>query len=308
MKVFTRKRNFIFTLMTCSVVLNAQQHIPLYTGEIPNSKPCKLVESSATTVRAADSVMVERVSHVTDPQLIAFFPKADKANGTSVIICPGGAYKILAINIEGYDVAKRLTEAGITAFVLKYRLPNDTSMINKSISPLQDAQRAVQLVKENAAKWKLDTSRVGIMGFSAGGHLASTAATHFDELIPNPQKINLIPSFLILAYPVISFEDSLTHLISRSRLLGSSVSPETIKFYSNDQQVSARTPKTFIVHAMDDKGVKIENSLYFIAALKRNKVPVEVFIYARGGHGFGILNKTSPVNWIDECLLWINKK
>ncbi|PBQ31346.1 alpha/beta hydrolase [Sphingobacteriaceae bacterium] len=300
------KNHLLISLMAFTTLFKAQEIIPLYSGEIPNSKPCNLVESSTTTLRASDSVMVERVSHVTKPELIAFFPPAGKANGTSVIICPGGAYKILAINIEGYDVAKKLNAAGITAFVLKYRLPSDTSMRDKSIGPLQDAQRAIQLVKENAEKWRLDSTRVGLMGFSAGGHLASTAATHFKEVIPNAQKINLIPSFLILAYPVISFEDSLTHLISRSRLLGPSQSPEAIHLYSNDKQVSSKTPKTFIVHAIDDKGVKVENSLYFIAALKKYKVPVEVFLYAKGGHGFGILNKTTPVNWIDDCIRWIN--
>lgn len=302
---FQFNKLFIILLIT-SMNLKAQQIISLYKGEIPNSKPNKLVESSATTLRIADSVMVERIAHVINPELIAFFPPKGKANGTSVIICPGGAYKILAINIEGYDVARKLNEGGITAFVLKYRLPSDTSMIDKTIGPLQDAQRAIQLVKENAKTWDLDSAKVGIMGFSAGGHLASTAATHFNEFIPNPSKLNLRPSFLILAYPVISFEDSLTHIVSRSRLLGQNISPEKIRLYSNDQQVTSKTPRTFIVHAIDDKGVKVENSLFFIAALRKNKVPVEVFLYAKGGHGFGILNKTSPVNWIDECISWIN--
>jgi acetyl esterase/lipase len=191
--------------------------------------------------------------------------------------------------------------------VLKYRIPNEQTMINKEIGPVQDAQRAVQLVRENAAQWGIKKDRIGIMGFSAGGHLASTAGTHFQNTyIDNPKGTSLRPDFMILVYPVISFTDSIGHTGSRDNLLGKNPPPEKIKAYSNEQQVTPQTPPAFLVHAKDD-GVKVENSLVFADALKKAGVPVALYLYEKGGHGYGMYNKTSPVRWMDRVQQWMQQ-
>ena len=286
----------------------AQHIMPLYTGIIPDSKQSDIKEKEFTFIRPSDSIKIEGYLNVTNPTLTVFLPSVNKANGSAVIICPGGAYKVVIKGIEGENVAKKLNEAGIAAFVLKYRIPDDLTMVDKSIGPLQDAQRAMQLVRENAKKWHIDTSRIGIMGFSAGGHLASTVGTHFQKsYINNPKHTSLRPAFMILIYPVISFADSLTHSLTRSQLIGPDITPEKIKEYSNELQVTPQTPPTFISHAIDDTDVPVANSLYFIAALQQNHVPVEVFFYDKGGHGFFHVNPNG-VQWIDNCIKWLKKE
>jgi acetyl esterase/lipase len=194
---------------------------------------------------------------------------------------------------------------GIAAFVLKYRIPNDQIMINKEIGPVQDAQRALQVVRENARKWGIKKNKIGIMGFSAGGHLASTAGTHYQNTyIDNPKGTSLRPDFMILVYPVISFNDSIGHKGSYENLLGKNATPEKIREYSNETQVTPQTPPTFLVHAKDD-GVKVENSLVFAEALKKNGVPVDMYLYESGGHGYGMYNKSSPVLWMDLVQQWM---
>jgi acetyl esterase/lipase len=197
---------------------------------------------------------------------------------------------------------------GIAAFVLKYRIPDTATMINKETGPLQDAQRAIQLIRDNAKKWGINKNRVGIMGFSAGGHLASTAGTHFNNsYINNPKEINLRPDFMILVYPVISFTDSIGHSGSRDQLIGKNPSTEKIKEYSNELQVTKKTPPSFLVHAKDDDAVNVQNSLQFAAALTKNKVKNEVYLYEKGGHGFGMNNPTSEVKWMDKVEQWMKK-
>lgn len=276
----------------------AQTVIPLY-DEIPNSKPSVNKEKSETT----DGIL--RISHVSVPSLTMYTPPGI-ATGTAVIICPGGGYGILAASHEGSDVAKLFNEWGVTAFVLKYRLPDDSIMKDKSIGPLQDAQRAIQLVRQNAAKWNIDPHKIGIMGFSAGGHLAATASTHFNKpVIENANNISLRPDFSILAYPVISFTDSLSHIGSRNNLIGKNPSPEKIKEYSNELQVTAQTPPAFLVHASDDKGVKPENSISYYEALLKNNVRAELHLYQNGGHGFGLNNKTTNDKWTERLKNWM---
>jgi acetyl esterase/lipase len=278
----------------------AQTVIPLYNDSIPNSKPSVYEEKS----EVKDSILI--VTKVTRPTLTIYLPK-EKTTGAAVIICPGGGYSILAAGHEGADVAKRFTEMGVAAFVLKYRLPNDETMANKEIGPIQDAQQAIRVVRENAKKWHINKNDIGIMGFSAGGHLASTAGTHFHHAyIDNPENISLRPDFMILVYPVISFTDSIGHLGSAHNLLGQNPSPEKIKEYSNEQQVTAETPPTFLVHAKDDP-VKVENSLAFAAALRQNNVPVEMYLFEKGGHGYGMYNKTSDVRWMELVEQWMKK-
>ncbi len=278
----------------------AQQVFPLYPKGVPNSKTSEVKEERIT---GADGIL--RISKVTVPTLTMYPAAKEKATGTAVVIMPGGGYGILAASHEGSDVALRLNEMGITAFVLKYRLPSDDIMENKEIGPLQDAQRAIQMVRENAGKWKVKKDKIGIMGFSAGGHLASTTGTQFTkQTITNPKKTSFRPDFMVLGYPVISFTDSLTHGGSRNNLLGKTPSPEKIIEYSNELQVNANTPPTFLVHAKDDAAVKVGNTLQFEKALRQNNVPVEVYLYEKGGHGFGMKNKTSDVRWMDLLENW----
>jgi acetyl esterase/lipase len=285
-----------------TTVASAQTVIPLYKDSIPNSKPGPDEETSETK----DGRL--RISNVSRPTLTIFMPPKEKANGTAVIVCPGGGYSILSFSHEGTEVAKRLNDMGVTAFVLKYRLPSDKTMINKSIGPVQDAQQAIHLVRENAKEWGIDKNKVGIMGFSAGGHVASTAGTHFEHHYINvKKKENLRPDFMILAYPVISFADSLAHMGSRDNLIGKNPSPADIKEYSNELHVTKKTPPTYLVHAEDDHGVKVQNTLLFGEALQQNKVPFDFYLYEKGGHGFGMNNPTSNIKWMDLLQEWMTK-
>jgi len=279
--------------------LSAQLTIPLY-DKIPNSKPTINNETAETT----NGIL--RIKDVSIPTITMYKAGHPSAKRTAVIICPGGGYGILAASHEGSDVAQVFNSWGITAFVLKYRLPDDSIMINKETGPLQDAQRALQLVRQNAKQWDIDTGKIGIMGFSAGGHLAATVSTHFNkQVIDNPDNISVRPDFSLLIYPVISFTDSLTHMGSRNRLIGENPSTEKVKEYSNELLVNEQTPPAFLVHASDDKSVKQANSIQYYEALQRNKVPAELRLYQQGGHGFGMNNKTTSDNWMDRLKNWL---
>lgn len=291
---------FIILVLISNIVLYAQEVIPLYDKAIPNSKPVK--DEEVTEVQSAKRIIV---SKVTRPTLTAYIPAAN-ANGTAVIICPGGGYTRLAAGHEGVEVANALNEMGVAAFVLKYRIPNDSSMINKAIGPLQDAQRAIQLVRQRAKEWKINVNRVGIMGFSAGGHLASTAGTHFlKPVTENTNNTKIRPDFMVLLYPVISFSDTTAHIGSRNQLIGKSPTPAMIRQYSNELQVTPQTPPAFIVHAGDDNGVKVQNSIDFYMALQKNNIPAEMHIYPKGGHGFGMDNATTTDKWMDRLKNWL---
>jgi len=196
---------------------------------------------------------------------------------------------------------------GVAAFVLKYRLPNDQTQPDKTIAPLLDAQQALRLVREQAAKYNLNPERIGLMGFSAGGHLAATAGTHFAQPAgANPGPTSVRPAFIMLIYPVISFSDSLAHKGSRSNLLGDAPTPDQVRLYSNELQVTAQTPPTFLVHAEDDTVVPVQNSLVFYQALHRHNVPAEMHLYPKGGHGFGMNNKTTKDQWVERLQNWLD--
>ncbi len=290
---------FAFMYSLLSTQTFAQVVMPLY-DKIPNSKPSANNEKSVTN----DGILI--VSKVSVPTLTIYKPVKSSEKSAAVIICPGGGYGILAASHEGSHVAKAFNEWGITAFVLKYRLPDEAIMVDKTIGPLQDAQRAIQLVRQNAKEWNIDPAKIGIMGFSAGGHLASTASTHFEKpVIDNPKKISLRPDFSLLIYPVISFSDNLTHMGSRNNLIGQNPSAEKIKEYSNELQVKANTPPAFLVHAEDDGGVKVANSIQYYEALKRNNVKAEIRLYEKGGHGFGMNNKTTSDSWMERLKTWM---
>ncbi len=281
---------------------SAQTVIPLYQGKIPNSIDADNVERS-DTVKATGRITVRDVSA---PSLSVFLPPKEKATGTAVIICPGGGYGVLAIAHEGYDVARELNKIGVAAIVLKYRLPGNRIMVNKETGPLQDAQEAMSVVRKNASLWNIDVNKVGIMGFSAGGHLASTAGTHFNKPVRKElSNVNLRPDFMILVYPVISFSDTLGHRGSRNNLLGTTPSAEKKIQYSAELQVTTKTPPTFLVHAQDDKSVKVGNSIKLYEALTANNIPAEMHLYPKGGHGFGMVNPTSGDLWMGRLENWL---
>ncbi len=286
-----------------SVNLMAQQEILLYPDGTPGLKQdVKVVEGDPDP--KPDGML--RLRNVTSPSITFYKPK--KANGTAVIICPGGGYSILAINHEGHDIAKWFAQNGVTAFVLKYRLPQDELFENKSIRPLQDAQQAIRLVRIGSKKYGINPDKIGIMGFSAGGHLAATASTLFNTQVGEitDTKVSVRPDFTILGYPVISFSDKYGHSGSRQNLIGPDLKIADIEHFSNELQVTAQTPPAFLVHAFDDP-VRVENSLAYIQGLKDHGVSAEFHMYDRGGHGFGMTKKgRGPVeSWPQRLLDWM---
>ncbi|HEX6848526.1 MAG TPA: pectinesterase family protein [Chitinophagaceae bacterium] len=275
--------------------------IPLYKNDIPNNKVVIDKENSATRDN------VTRIAKVKNPTLTVFRP--DKPNGIAVIICPGGGYAILAIDKEGTRVGDEFNKWGVTAFVLKYRLPDDSINIDRSLAPLQDAQQAIRYIRNNAKEFGIDRNKIGIMGFSAGGHLASTAATHFNMKADpaNNDTVSVRPDFAILIYPVITFDSTFGHKGSRNNLVGANASKEKIDLYSNELQVTPGTPPSFLIHAGDDATVPVENSIRFYQACIKNKVPAEMHVYPKGGHGFGLYNKTTDDSWMERLRNWLSK-
>lgn len=291
---------FIFLLFVWVGKTTAQENILLYKGAIAGAKipPSDYTEE---TVTGTDGVT--RVSKVTSPSMSVFLPA--KPNGTAVIICPGGGYGILAIDKEGYSVAKKLNAIGVTAFVLKYRLPSDLIMYDKSMGPLQDALQAIFLVRKNANIWGIDTHKIGVMGFSAGGHLAASLSVHYNDMkVQNQEQISLRPDFSILIYPVISF-GAVGHAGSIKNLLGEKPTESQKHYFSNQNYVNAETPPAFLVHANNDATVPVRNSILYNEALTKFKVPAALHIYPAGGHGFGLANKTTKDDWFERLITWM---
>lgn len=291
---------FVFIMIQQISLAQVAEDLQLYQ-KIPGAKNSESYKET-TVLRANGTYLTSKVIR---PGLRYFAPKRDRKTNVAVIICPGGGYGSLAISHEGDDVAKKFAEIGVSAFVLKYRLPSDEIMEDKKIGPLQDAQQAIKYVREHAGKYGVDSNKIGIMGFSAGGHLASTASTHFERIaIENKNGTSLRPDFSILLYPVITFGEY-THKGSRKNLIGENPSQDLIDLYSNEKQVTAKTPITFIVHSNDDKAVPIENTLLYIQALNKAGVKNEAHIYAAGGHGYGLdSNKIKDV-WFDRLKNWM---
>lgn len=295
----------IFLLMSFNTLLKSQQVIPLYAGKIPNAKPCNETDHEFIDT-SWDKNGILTVDKITKPTLTIYEAPNEKRTSAAVVICPGGGYSILAAGHEGADVAKAFNNAGITAFVVRYRLPKDECMTNKSFVPLMDAQQALYIARKNAKQYGIDSNKIGIMGFSAGGHLASTVGTHFNQPVRKELAgANLRPDFMLLIYPVISFNDSIGHRGSRDNLIGKNPDKNLVHLFSNEEQVTAQTPPTFLVHASDDDGVNPENSIRFYEALLKNKVPAEMHLYEHGSHGFGLYNKTTEENWFQTCINWM---
>jgi acetyl esterase/lipase len=265
----------------------AQQVLPLYPDTIPGST-VKLSKEEA-------------------PTLTLYLPIKEKAKGTAVLIIPGGAYGFLAFEEEGIAIGKAFAEKGIAAFVLKYRLPKKETMRDKSYGPLMDAQQAMKVIRSNAVNWNLNPTKVGVIGYSAGGHLASTLGTHFSKsYIPNKDNIGLRPDFMILVYPVISMNDQLTHMGSKINLLGMEPSKEKVDLFSNELQVTKETPPTYLTHCGDDSIVDVNNSIVFYQALQKNGVNAELHLFPKGNHGF---TQRLPVSeWLEPMLGFMRRE
>lgn len=269
----------------------------LYQGNIPASK--------GSTIEENDQVFngeIVKVSKVSTPTISVYNPKSGDKPHAAVLICPGGGYSYLSFTHEGVNLAKWLNKLGVTGVVLKSRLPDDEIMMNKSDVPVMDAQKAMELIRENAAKWNIDSKKVGVMGFSAGGHLAATLSTHFDSV----QR----PDFSVLIYPVITMDTGYTHMGSREALLGKQPSSENILKYSNEKQISEATPPAFLIHTADDHVVPFQNSLtYYEALLEKGVGASELHIFQNGGHGYGMgTGKDGNVaNWLTLLEGWLQK-
>lgn len=296
--------NSIFFIIITIIGMNLQAQdktISLWEFEIPGEIIVNYEEQEIYKDNELQST-----SRVVVPTITIYTPTEIKPNGTSVIIFPGGGYSHLSMNKEGKKVAKWLNSLGITAFLLKYRMPSDLTMINKTIGPLQDAQEAVRMVRRNAKKWNLDDDKIGVIGFSAGGHLAASLSTNFSEITyESSDNTSPRPDFTILIYPVISMQKEITHKGSKEKLLGINPSEELTKKFSCDLNVNADTPKTFIVHATDDQSVPVENSINYYLALKNNKIQCELHLYEKGGHGFGLGVLETSKYWTQDCENWM---
>lgn len=296
---FIRSNSFILALLfNISWLPAAAQQIPLYEGPVPNAREAGPGYTEQTDTNGY-------VTRVTQPALLPFFPKKEKATGTAILIFPGGGYRLLSLT-TCEEIAKALSETGITAFIVKYRLPNDTIMVNRSIGPLQDAQAAIRLVRQRAAAWGINPAKVGMMGLSAGGHLVSMEATQQNRVvINNKENINLRPDFMALLYPVTLYDPAIPR--TRETLTGRHPSPELLHLYSTDKHVTPATPPTFMVHAADDDVIPVKNTLIFFNALQQAHVKAEMHILQSGGHGFGLTDLNSGDHWFRMFKSWLTE-
>ena len=278
--------------------------ILLYPKGAPGFKGVQIQEDS----QMSDGIT--RVKDITQPALYVYQPKL-KTSDAAVIICPGGGYGILAIDHEGFEIAQWFNDRGVTAFVLKYRLPQDELFDNAEIRPLQDAQQAFRIIRKNASDYGISPDKIGIMGFSAGGHLASTTSTHYTAQVGEitDATVSVRPDFSLLIYPVITFSSVNTHSGTRDNLVGPNTSADKIELYSNEKHVTADTPPTFLVSTTDD-GVSPENAIMYFRACRENKVPIEMHIFEKGGHGYALKKQgLGPVEtWPDRMEDWMREQ
>jgi len=293
---------FLGSMIPCSAT--AQYTVrKLWPDKIPGAVSNENYTENATVNEGLET----RFSKVTDPELFVYLAPADKATGTAVLICPGGGYSILAFDHEGHQIARWLNENGIASIILKYRLPSDQIMEDKAIGPLQDAQEAIRTLRRNAEKWNIDSHKIGVIGFSAGGHLASTLSTHYD--VPVYEKKDAVSArtdFSILIYPVITMDTSFTHMGSRNNLLGENPSEEAVQHFSNELQITGETPPAFLVHSTDDNVVPVHNSIIYYERLQKYGIPSELHVFQKGGHGYGLaVGEATQSAWPALCLQWL---
>jgi acetyl esterase/lipase len=272
----------------------------LYPGPIPNA--IEAPDEEAT--RDSKEAWVYR-QNVSRPTLSVHRP-THAGTRPAVIICPGGSYRGVSIDKEGHSVARAFNAFGVVAVVLKYRTPSARHMKETRWGPLQDVQQAFHVVRTRAAEWRIDPKRVGVVGFSAGGHLAASASTLFTRpQQPHHREVELRPDFSVLIYPVVSMADEITHRVSREQLLGPSPSSEALETHSAERAVSDTTPPAFLLHAADDASVLVANTLRYFEALNSRKIATQLVVYPHGGHGFGLNNPTTQDAWIDRVRLWM---
>ncbi|WP_318308068.1 alpha/beta hydrolase [Flagellimonas crocea] len=295
-------------LVLLSVGMTAQKTtIPLWPNAIPNQTDSNEEEKIETT---EDGILW--ITNVQEPTLEVYLPTKRASNGKAVVIFPGGGYYGLAYDWEGTDIAKALNAEGIAGIVVKYRLPWSKSITKrKNVVPLQDAQRALRLVRSKAKDWNIDQDHIGIIGFSAGGHLASTLGTHYNDVVYERQDevddLSARPDFMVLIYPVITLGKESTHTGSRVSLVGDDPTEEALDYLSNQKHVDGQTPPTFLLHAMDDDAVPVENSMLFFEALRKHNIPASMHIYPTGGHGFSLaLHDKGLKNWTELLLGWLD--
>lgn len=301
-----KKLMLFFMVQALALSLAAQPvNMRIWPEGVPGAK--KSADYVEKKLDSNDGIV--RIEKVTEPEIIVYLPEKAKANGKAVLIIPGGGYGIIAIDHEGYAIAKWLNENGIAGIVLKYRLPSDIIMTDKSIGPLQDAQEALRIIRRNAVQWNIHPDRIGVMGFSAGGHLASTLSTQYGEQVYKVKDgISARPDFSILIYPVITFDASYGHPGTRKNLIGETPSDNLVKKYSGELQVNANTPPAFLIHSSDDKVVPVKNSLLYYEALQKNNVPAEMHIFKSGGHGYGLgRGNGTETTWATMCANWLQK-
>ena len=279
--------------------------IKLWPDGIPGSITDPSYVEKITTVDGR----ITRCERVVNPDLSVFLPAPDKANGAAVLICPGGGYGALAFDHEGNAIAKWLNDNGIAGIILKYRLPSDQIMKDKSTGPLQDAQEAMRVIRRNASDWKIDPGKVGVIGFSAGGHLASTLSTHYAEKVYEVKdNSSARPDFSLLIYPVVSFDTAITHRGSRNNLIGIKPDARLVERFSNELQITNETPPAFLVHSADDKAVPVMNSIGYFKGLQKNNIPAELHVFQKGGHGYGLaIDRGTESSWPDLCIRWLKQ-
>ncbi len=294
----------ILLLLFTHQIMGQDTIVPLWPQDkVPNH----IVSEEREIIVKGDDLV--RISKVQKPTIEVYLPAKANANGQALLIFPGGGYQILAYDWEGTDIAKFLNGKGIAGIVVKYRLPSSVSQKDKHLVPLIDAQRALRMVRSMAEELNIDPAKIGILGFSAGGHLAATLGTHFDEKVYEPideiDKESARPDFMALGYPVITFGE-MTHGGSKENLIGENPKPERVIHFSNEKQVSTDTPPTFLFHATDDKAVSVENSLLFYQALKDKGVSATMHIYPKGGHGFSLARNNMHLRtWTERLFEWL---
>ncbi len=294
----------ILVFISCTLFVynvSAQEFIPLWQkGKMPNSKGLEV----------KDSISNERYSRVSRPGVYAFFPSKDDNCGAALVIFPGGGYTHITSNLSGYQLAKWFNTLGMSAFVVVYRLPNSPDLVQRELGPFQDAERALQIIRANAFKWNILKNKIGVMGTSAGGHLASLIATSSDDVTFVNDSINTIsfrPDFMILISPVIDM-GKYAHKGSRASLLGPNPASELIEKYSIQNRVTEQTPPCFMVHAFNDKVVLPHNSLLFYQALLEKKVSTSFHVFPQGGHAINVNNNPGSTElWKQLCEMWLEE-